>query len=402
MNTNLFLAISMTGLLYLQADVVMANNAINRFLAQATESTQAMSMTPTNFNSSWIRDTDIRYSGHDVDDYSVALRFQPRFKSERHARNRISDLLDRQTTFEFDAALNNALQQRYLLLLDLIEVANELRFQREMQQVRQNTLELNQSLVETESFDIANLQAAEFDYRNNARRLEMLQDRLNRLLRPFDKSGVADINHFLEHWPEETGNWDELFQQNTRLLNSHRGGKLEPSAEQLAFELAQQKLKLSRSESGNWIKFVELKLNYLPDGDQQAILGIAIPLGGDDLDISRRAAEVTRSQLRLQSGRLQRLNDIQRNDSELEWFREQELALLQSRNLLDQQFTQLENTGRPLILLKLRGDIKHQEYLLRRNRLQALREHIDLLHATGYLASKPLTNWLLSEQPRLY
>ena len=400
MKTKSLFGILITGILYLQVGVAIANAAINQFLTQATESIHTMSPT-TDFNSSWIDDADVRFSGNDVDDYSLALRFQPRFMSERNAQNRVIEILDRQNAFEVDAALNNALKQRYLVLLDLIEITNELQFQKELQQVKFNTLELNHSLVETEDFDIADLQAAEFDYRNNARQLEMLQNRLNRLLQSFDRSGLEEIEFFLEQWPEEVENWEGLFQRNIWLLQLHQNNNLEFGSEQLAFQLAQQKLKLSRSESGNWIKFVELKFNYLPDGDQETILGIAIPLSSDDLGISQRAAEVTRSHLRLQSGMSQRLNDIRRYDSELEWYREQELALLQSRNLLKQQFIRLENAGRPRVLLKLRGDMKNQEYLLRLNRLRALRGHIDLLHSAGYLASKPLTNWLLREQPRL-
>ena len=82
MKTKSLLGILITGILYLQVGVAMANAAINQFLTQATESIHSMSSTTTDFNASWIDDADVRFSGNDVDDSSLALRFQPRFMSK--------------------------------------------------------------------------------------------------------------------------------------------------------------------------------------------------------------------------------------------------------------------------------------------------------------------------------
>lgn len=388
-------------LLCLHSNAAWANAAIDQFLAQAGASMQALPLAATGFESSWIGETDLRYSGNDVDDQSLALRFQPRFKSERIAQGRINELLHRQNSLYADAQLGSALKQRYLLLLELIEISSELQFQQQRHRHDADALKLNRGLVGAEAFDAADLQAAELEYHASGQQITLLQNRQGRLLQAIDDSRVDELLDFLQRWPEQVAGWETFFRLNAELTRLHKSDRLDSSADQLAFELAQQKLKLARSESRNWLKFVELKLDYRADGEQETTLGFAIPLGNDNAGMFQRASDVTRANLELQSRLVQLSDAIRRNGSDLDWYREQEMAMVKTRELLEQQVSRLADADQPRILLHLRREIQNQDHMIQRNHLRALHGFIDLLHATGYLGRKPLSNWLLHQQPRL-
>ena len=388
-------------LLCLYSNALWANAAIDQFLAQAGASMQALPPAAASFESSWIGESDLRYSGNDVDDQSLALRFQPRFKSERRAQDRINELLHRQNTIYADAQLGSALKQRYLLLIELIEISSELQFQQQRHRLDADALKLNRGLVGDEAFDAADLQAAELEYHGSGQQITLLKNRRQRMLQAIDPSRVDELEEFLQGWPELVAGWESFFRLNSELVRLYKSDRLELDSDRLAFELAQQKLKLARSESRSWLKFVELKLDYRADGEQETTLGFAIPLGSDNAGMFQRASAVTRANLELQSG-LEQLSDaIRRNGSDLAWYREQEMAMIKTRELLKQQFSRLADAGQPRILLQLRREMQNQERMIERNHLRALRDFIELLHRAGYLGRKPLSNWLLRQQPRL-
>lgn len=388
-------------LLCLHSNALCANAAIDQFLAQAGASMQALPPAAAGFEASWIGESELRYSGNEADDQSLALRFQPRFKSERRAQDRINELLHRQNTIYADAQLASALKQRYLLLLELIEISSELQFQQQRHRLDADALKLIRGLVGAEAIDAADLQAVELEYHDSGQQITLLKNRRQRLLQAIDPSRVEELEEFLQGWPEHVAGWESFFRLNSKLLRLDKSNRLELGGDRLAFELAQQKLKLARSESRSWLKFVELKLDYRADGEQETTLGFAIPLGSDNAGMFQRASAVTRANLELQSG-LEQLSDaIRRNRSDLDWYREQEMAMIKTRELLAQQFARLAAADQPRIRLQLRREMQNQERMIQRNHLRALRDFIELLHSAGYLGRKPLSNWLLRQQPRL-
>lgn len=378
-----------------------ANDVIDQFLAQAGASMQALPIAAGDFESSWIGESDLRFSGNDVEEQSLALRVKPRFGSERRAQNRINEILQRQNSLYAESQSGMALKRRYLMLLELIEASSELHFQQLRHRLDADAVKLNRSLAGDETFDAARLQSAELEYHASGQQIILLQNQQDRLLQAIDNSREDELLDFLQRWPEQVASWDNFFQLNSDLMRLHQSDRLVSGDDQLAFELAQQKLKLARSESRSWLKFVELKIDYRADGEQESTLGFAIPLGNDNVGMMQRASDVARANLKLLSGQRQLSDAIRRNGYDLDWYRDQEMAITRTRELLEQQLLRLADANRPRILLQLRRKMHYQDYMIERNHLRALRDFIDLLDRAEYLGRKPLSNWLLRQQPGL-
>lgn len=351
--------------------------------------------------SSWLDQSELRYSGSDQDEHGFAFRFQPRFASQRLAENRIIDLLNHQQGRALNARLNDELKPRYHALIELIETYNEHDYLEHKVVFDQQKLALNRSLAETEAFRIADLQSAEFEYHSDRQLLNQLGKRLNFRLRGFTGIPADLLEEFLSTWSQQVSDWSSFIDAGNQLIHLVESDQIDDVAGRVDYQLAQQKLRLARSDSTSWLEFVELKLVDRPSGEQEATLGISIPLGRNDFGVSQRAAEVNRANLSLQGNRLDISRSITDSVAELEWMQDQAIILKSGETLLKQQYEKLRTIDQPAVVLKLKSEILSYQNELRRLHIRGLRQYIELLHIAGYLAKEPLTNWLLRSQPKL-
>jgi len=377
-----------------------SSEVTNQYLNQARQASPYQ-LEQIRAESGWLDQTELRYSGSDQDEHGFAFRFQPRFASQRLAENRIIDLLNHQQARALNAQLNDELKPRYHALIELIESYNELDYLEHKVVLDQQKLALNRSLAETEAFRIADLQAAEFEYHSDRQLLNQLGKRLNFRLRGFVGIPVDLLEEFLSTWSQQVSDWGSFIDTGGKLIHLVDSDQLDDVGGRVDFQLAQQKLRLARSASASWLEFVELKLVDRSSGEQEATLGISIPLGRNDFGISQRAADVNRANLSLQGNRLEISRSITDSVAELEWLQDRTDILKSGEGLLKQQYEKLRTIGQPAVVLKLKFEILRYQNELRRLHIRGLRGYIELLHTAGYLAKEPLTNWLLRTQPKL-
>lgn len=385
---------------YLLSTNSASSEVINQYLNQALASSSYQLETVTS-KSSWLDQTELRYSGSDQDEHGLAFRYRPRFASQRLAENQIVELLNRQQTRVLNAQFNDELNLRYHKLIELIESYNELNYLEQKIALDQQRLALNRSLAETETFRIAELQASEFEYHSNQQQFTRLAKRLNSRLNSFDGIPPTQLREFLSTWSQQVSDWNSFIDSGSILIQLANTNQLDDAVNRVDFQLAQQKLKLARSNSSRWLDFVELKLVDRSAGEQEASLGISIPLGKNNFGISQRAAEVNRANLSLQGNRLDISRSIIDAVAELEWMQDQADILKSGETLLKQQHEKLRAIDQPAVVLKLNSEILSYQNELRRLHIRGLRGYIELLHIAGYLAKEPLTNWLLRSQPKL-
>lgn len=377
-----------------------SSEVTNQYLKQARHASPYQ-LEHINAESGWLDQTELRYSGSDQDEHGFAFRFQPRFATQRLAENRIIDLLNHQQASALNAQLNDGLKPRYQALIELIETYNELDYLEHKVVLDQQKLALNRSLAETEAFRIADLQSAEFEYHSDRQLLNQLGERLNFRLRGFAGIPSTLLEEFLSTWSQQVSDWGSFIDTGSKLIHLVDSDQLDDVVGRVDFQLAQQKLRLARSDSASWLEFVELKLVDRPSGEQEATLGISIPLGRNDFGISQRAAEVNRANLSLHGNRLKISRSINDSVAELKWLQDQTDILKSGETLLKQQYEKLRTIGQPAVVLKLKFEILSYQNELRRIHIRGLRGYIELLHTAGYLAKEPLTNWLLRTQPEL-
>lgn len=377
-----------------------SNDVINQYLNQA-QYFSGFDGESVNVDASWLDQPELRYSASDEDEYGIAFRFRPRFESQREAENRIADLLNRRQMNGLAAQLNDELQQRYNHLLELIEIYDERGYLEQKAALSHQHLALTRSLVQTESFRIDELQAAELQYHRDQQQLPQLEQRLRNRLQEFTSLSSVQLEAFLAAWPQQVDDWDGLLDLAGEMIRSQSARQLEHAIDRTDLELAQQKLRLARSESASWLKFIELKLVDRPSSDQEASFSMAIPLGSDDLGVSQRAAEVNRASVTLQSQRLKTSRSITRSNQELNWLADQAALIKSTETLLKQQYDKLKAVGQAALVIKLKAEILNYRNELRRLHVRGLRQYIALLHTAGYLARPPLTNWLLRARPKL-
>ncbi|MDC1286583.1 hypothetical protein N8198_01730 [Gammaproteobacteria bacterium] len=386
--------------LLLLCTTAAGNETVNHYIAEARElpAWQSESLTTT---TNLFDQPELRYSGNDNDEQGIAFRFRPRFAAERMAQGRVIELLNRQHSGLLEASLNDALHPRYLRLLDLIQIHSENDHRRAVRDLNRQRLDLHQSQVETEDFSIAALQAAEFDYQQARQMADQYGIRLQRQLRMFVGIPQPGLQEFLQDWTQQVIGWDGIIDTSLRLSRSINDGQLDDDLERIDFELAQQKLKLARSDSASWLKFVELKYVERSGGDQETSLGFSIPLGSNSAGISQRAAEVNRANISLQQNRIRMTRSLSATTPDLIWLRDQAKLLDSSLALLKRQHSLLHDANQIALSLKLQSAIQENRNQTLKLKLRGLRAYIDMLHSVGSLAQMPLSNWLLQHQPRL-
>jgi len=377
-----------------------ANEVINRYLAAASDFSP-LAMEAVDAQASWFAEPELRLGASNDDEQGIAFRFRPRFGSERMAQNRIVGLLNRQQSGQLEAGLNDQLYPRYLDLVDLCEIAGELGHIEASSELGQQRLQLQRALAETEEFRIAALQAAEIELHHNQQQALRYRQRLQRQSQSIGGEAMHALQAFLQHWPERVIDWQQMIDSSHQLSIALANGQLDDALERIDFELAQQKLKLARSDSSSWLKFVELKYVERAGGVQETSLGIAIPLGSDDNGISQRAAAVNESGLSLQLNQLDSERRLAEVTRELHWLRDQAELLASIAELLSRQQQALRDANQPALLLDLKSALLNNRRETQQLRLRALRAYIGLLHTTGSLAAVPLRNWLLPNQPRI-
>jgi len=377
-----------------------SSSVVNQYLGQVQYLSSSRQESITG-ESGWLDQPELRFSGSDDDEHGIAFRFRPRFASERLAQDRVLSLLNRRHNGALNAQLNDELEMRYHRIIELIGAYTDLDYAEQRLGVSRQQLALSQTLAQTEGFRIADLQAAELEYHRGQQRLAQLGKRLDNRLKSITGLSPIKLKEFLTDWSFQVNDWDGLLSVANKLVLMTNDNRMVSQEDQVDFELAQQKLRLARSESANWLKFVELKLVDRPSGGQETTLGLSIPLGKDHFDISQRAAEVNRANLSLQANKLRLSRLTADSVQELEWLRDESLAMESSWALLQQQYAKLRSSGQPALVLKLKSELLHYQNELKRQHISALHRYIELLHSTGYLAQQPLRNWLIQAQPTL-
>jgi len=391
----------LSGLLLCAVSLQAAGDeALNRYLAGAQEMLAFPSATVSG-EAAWLDRPEVRYDGNDQDEHGLAFRFSPRSGAERRAEDRIYALLNRHFEVALEAQLNDELYRRYLRLIDLLEAAAEVEAAERRTALSQDRMRLNRKLVQSKDFRVTDLQAAELAHQRDRQQLEMMRARLQDLLASFDGISPGQLQTFLARSAQRLVQWENFLVAGSELLERAQNYELQSDGERVEFQLAQERLKLVRGEARRWFGFVEVKWVDRPDGDRETSLGFSIPLGRDRLDLAQRAAALNRAGLSLQTSRADQARRLLRYVEALDWQQREENLQKAALTRLEQQLARLGGSGQAEILLELQAEILTLRERLQRDRLRRLREYIDLLHEVGYLASQPLVNWLLHDQPGL-
>jgi len=336
---------------------------------------------------------------------SYAVRVRPIFGNQRNAERNLNRLATRQYELDYQTLFNDALENRYYLLIQMLELQTAIEFHNQELDLIRTELDYDQSLIQTDAFDAEHLQELEVEKFQLQQQVTLETERLRILMQ--ESRAPANLVSLLESRSEWLISHEEII-QNSGLealraqfpsLEESRGN-LRVQNDALALDMEEEELKRERAERYPPLRFVELK--YTDKSQQQgneaeATLSFNIPFGGRKNAFTKEVRDIASARTDLLISQRDTIRALNEQRNALQFSVGQLTAINQTISFIDERLVQSENFGSPRMILVLRKERLEQEHQQAQLRLQAMQSYISLLHTSGQLVMPPLRNWLQSE-----
>jgi len=313
-----------------------------------------------------------------------------------------------QSTIQFEATekqgiLQDALINRYNLLVDWKNLTQQLALFRQQELVVQDRMMVLKRQALTENFTITSLIDAEntlHDIQQDILEKELQQQRLENFVK-ISLNSPKKIQL-------DTSNWLKLSTlknaiSDLKIVTSTHPNLIQRQAkiEQIT---AEEKLEIARNQQ--WLDFVETRYqndNKNPLGEEFSIgVGIRIPFKSQvQLDVNELSLDRLETQNALDLKTTELTTEITEIQEKLDLlFQQHDLITTQMEESQAQfsldQFKKMTNAN-PLALLKIQENLLKREVSLQKIEARAFEYYVDLLDLTGRVVEVPLRNYLTND-----
>lgn len=301
------------------------------------------------------------------------------------------------------AILQNALVNRYNLLVDWQDLSQSLVLLRQHQLVVEDRIMVFKRQALTVDFDVANLIDAEdvlHKIQQDILEKELEQKQLENIIQ-------RDLNLTTE-LQIDTSNWLTFAQLKTAVNDFKTVATTHPNLverqSKIALINAEEQLEIARNQQ--WFDFVETRYkndDKNPIGDEFSIgVGIRIPFKNQaQLDLNELALDRLDEQNNLELKTAELADNINEIQEKLALLFQQHDQILQQMQASQAQFSldQFKKTGNanPLTLLKIQENLLKRQVSLQKLEARAFEYYVDLLDLTGRVVEVPLRNYLLED-----
>lgn len=386
---------------------VQSNNEVDRYLLDAVRlAPLVLPELRTNLESAepgWFNEAEIRYSGSDLSDQSLAIRIRPKSSGERSAESGLIELRKMHFDLSHASAINSELEFRYRKLIEIFKTLVDVIYYRNKELTSEETIRVYRNLMHTEKFDVKGFQQANLAYGSFTRQHQLFENRLLQMISELPQSDIVWRRDSLDRWLQQLTPVTAMQQ----ILNHQTEKKafIESSTDfrnrHLQWRIAQQKLKRERSEKNSLVKYVELKHATGDSGESETTLSFSIPFGGGHSRLLDQEIAVSNADYSMRSSgekfRL-RIADL---ISAFNWQAAQYQATETAIDQLNRQYSKLLNSDQPILLLNLKDQLQTEDRQLKLRQIQALQHYIEFLSLTGRLSFWPLKNWLVQGAPEI-
>lgn len=358
----------------------------------------------------YIEEVEFRTQTNDLDisEQEYAFRFRLNSPNQRKRQQSLYSQSMQQLEIEQQVYLDEALKDRYDLLIKSIYYINRKKILTEEKIILNDQLSILRRSSDFSNFDITDLISIEEDLHDNERALLELQnekEQVDQLVAVWMGRSVAEpiketqvvsvrqIEQFLSTWQLDT------LQNHLYLLE-----------QEAQVEKTQEEYLLEKAESNNLFDFFQFQYGGRNAENFRESFG---------LGMSIRLPFKGSSKLSLAKLKIEELEEIQRYERiEAALQREIQASVHELKSSLDQyalieqqlqdnqasfaleQYSQV-NGASPLLLLKIKAQIQKKEGLKRSFEQKILSQFIELLHRSGKLSEAPLRNYLLAGWPAI-
>ena len=335
-------------------------------------------------------------------DQQYSLRFYPKGWGVTKNGNKVARIMKEDNKIEHEEYFNNALEERYQLLLNYLETTALIDHYKKLQVIYKDRITVLNKLAQTaEEFDIVTIISAEDKLIDLQLDIVELEDNLTSLTHKigviagknveiaFDESSIVSVEQIKKQLP--------LTDSITEIDNiSIRNRKLK-------IELAKSEYDLEVAKTRDYISY--FKLDYKTEDYKEPNKSFSIGLGfklpfinPDRDDINEKKAKHIEEKLKLEYAVRENMEDvisITRSMNRL--FAKHDILLQrkESGNAATSFKKYMEMDGiNPITLLKLKESMLEGDIRLIKIRTNIRLKYIKLLNVLGKLTEKPIRNYL--------
>jgi len=349
----------------------------------------------------WLDSAEVRLKADATTQSAYALRLRPKSGGERSAEQAIFKLHGKKRILEYESALNDALLNRYLSFLNIIEQRLKTDYTSERLELTQSNKKWLRNLVQTAEFSPEALQKVELENVELKAELDINNKRLD------DITANIGFNIAYDTYLSAPADWLlPISDIEYSIANVHIVQGISPSNHEIRF--AQMRLRLAREElqrttrqGKSLINFFELESSIQNPNDFGVTVGFSLPLGGKSSNVSKRERGVTEAKttLRAKEREIKRLLEEKKS---LLWL-SFDIHKATENTLMDieRRLSRLPKANKNRLIRDLERKQLSTRKQLQEVYLQAMRQYIRYLHVTGQLAERPLRNWIRAGTPEL-
>ena len=342
-------------------------------------------------------------------DQQYSLRFYPKGWGETKSGNKVARIMKEENEIEHEEYFNNALEERYELLLDYLETTALIDHYKKLQEVYTDRITVLNKLAQTaEEFDIVSIISAEDKLIDLQLDVVELEDKLTNLTHKirviagkdmeiaFDENSIVSVEQIKKQLPQ-TDSITEI--DNISIRNR-----------KMKIELAKSEYDLEVAKTRDYISYFKLDYkteDYKEPNKSFAIgLGFKLPFINPDMeDINEKKAKHIEEKLKLEYAVRENMEDvisITRSMNRL--FAKHDILVQrkESGNAATSFKKYMEMDGiNPVTLLTLNESMLEGDIRLIKIRTSLRFKYIKLLNVLGKLTAKPLINHLSPKKEKL-
>lgn len=331
------------------------------------------------------------------------VRVSPTGRKERQEYRKFHQSIIQFEETEKSAILQDALINRYNLLVDWKNLTQQLNFLRQQELVIQDRMMVLKRQALTANFEVTNLIDAEntlHDIQQDILEKELQQKRLENFVKAsFNTTEVIQL---------DTTNWLSFTGLKNAINDLKQVAATHPNLIQRQAKIeqitAEEKLEVARNQQ--WFDFVEARYqndDKNPLGEEFSIgVGIRIPMKSQvQLDMNELSLDRLEAQNALDLKSTELTAEITGIQEKLELLFQQHALITrqmqesQAQFSLD-QFKKMTNAN-PLALLKIQENLLKRRVSLQKLEARAFEYYVDLLDLTGRVVEVPLRNYLTND-----
>jgi hypothetical protein len=328
------------------------------------------------------------------------VRFTPNGWGEARQGKRMYRLSLKYNSAEYDLLLNNAMKQRYRLVLDHLYRKKLLVFYRQLAVIyadRINVLEKSASGLDFDFNDLVNSEdddiRLQLDIINLENDLDAVDDEIRMSLTGRDQIAF-DTSDFI--------NPADIRARLKSLDTSLNPDNIHLKSSRLRMGYSEARFKLEKAENRNYLSYFEARVDRDEARFREGLsagLGIRIPIVNPNrLDINRRRLASMEDKARYENNKRRLAEKIVANLQDLDRLLRQHKILTDKKSGSKAEsslalYSKMDGVN-PLILLKLKESTLQIEMSLLKISFRVLEEYINLLDDAGSLIKRPFTNYL--------